>query len=349
MDLKEKTKEIQVVLQKSPQVIDLSQKIDIKNVQGILAFGNKPAIEISKFADKILHSIKSNNIEDSSKMLKRLTSIMSKFNKKDFEEPKQGFFSKLFSKGKNTIDKMLEKYQTVGGEIDHIYVEISQYKNDISKSNEALDEMFDKNIDYYKELEKYIIAGKMALERFKQNEIPQLENRAKNNDQEAVMNLETMKNAYNVLEQRIYDLEMAKMVALQTAPQIRLIQKSNYKLIGKIQSAFVVTIPIFKNALVNQIALKKQKLVADSMAKLDEVTNELLKQNAENIRQQSVEIASIVNSPSISIETMEQTWNTIMQGIEETKKIEEEKKMEREEGRKKIAEFQEKFQKMMNK
>ena len=160
------------------------------------------------------------------------------------------------------------------------------------------------------------------------------------------MQLDTLRNAVELLEQRVYDLEMAKMVSLQTAPQIRLLQRGNTKLIGKINSAFVTTIPIFKNGLIQAMAAKRQKLVADSMSELDRRTNEMLVRNAQNISQQSVDIARLAGSPSIKIETIEESWNIIMKGMQETRSIEEENKRLREEGTKRLEQMQENFQKV---
>lgn len=158
------------------------------------------------------------------------------------------------------------------------------------------------------------------------------------------MELDTLRNGIEALEQRVYDLEMAKMVALQTAPQIRLLQRGNTKLIGKINSAFVTTIPIFKNGLIQAVSAKRQKLVADSMSELDKRTNEMLIRNAQNITSQSVDIARLAGAPSIKIETIEESWGIIIKGLEETKRIEEENKRTREEGTKRLIELKETYQ-----
>jgi len=139
---------------------------------------------------------------------------------------------------------------------------------------------------------------------------------------------------------------MAKQVAYQSAPQIRLLQRGNTKLIGKINSAFVTTIPIFKTALINAISAKRQNLVAESMNELDKRTNELLLRNAQTISQQSVDIAKLSGAPSVKIETMEETWNIIIKGMQETKTIEEENKVLREQGKLRLEQLQENYIKM---
>lgn len=135
------------------------------------------------------------------------------------------------------------------------------------------------------------------------------------------------------------------MVALLTAPQIRMIQRGNNKLIGKINTAFITTIPIFKNGIIQAVNAKRQKLVADSMAELDRRTNELLKKNAQNIATQSVEVARLSGSSSIKMETLEETWNIISRGMQETQQIEEQNKREREESRKRMATLTENIKK----
>lgn len=342
----EKVSEIKLALRNEPEVQKLAQAIDEKDQIQILEFGKEPATQISKFSDKILNNMKTTKVEDSGELLKQLGRIMDKFDKKDFEDTSKGFFGKLFKKSEKIMEKLFGKYQSMGQEIDKVYVEISKYQNEMVDSTTMLDEMYEQNYQYYLTLEKYAVAGGMKSEELKTQVLPQIEAKAISGDQLAGMQLDSLRNAIELLDQRVYDLEMAKMVALQTAPQIRLLQRGNTKLIGKINSAFVTTIPIFKNGLIQAVAAKRQKLVADSMSELDRRTNEMLVKNAQNISQQSVDIARLAGSPSIKIETIEESWNIIIKGMQETKTIEEENKRLREEGTKKLEELQNNFKQM---
>jgi uncharacterized protein YaaN involved in tellurite resistance len=342
-NIEQKAKSISNQLKVSPQVRQIASNININDANAVLEFGNEPAQQISKFADQILNSIKSSSVENSGVMIKELTSIMKKFDKQDFEEAKTGFFAKLFSKPSQAIEKMLGKYKTIGGEIDKIYTQLSGYKAEINNSNLALENLYNQNFEYYGELEKYIAAGNIVVEKNETEDLPKLQALANNGEQINAINYDNAKATIEMLKQRIYDLEMAKMVSLQTAPQIKMIQRGNYKLISKVHSAFIITIPVFKNGIIQAIALKKQKLVSDSLAELDRTTNELLMKNAENIRSQSVDIAKLAGGTSVKIETLEKTWNTIMQGIEETKTIEDENKRLREDGIIKLHEMTEKL------
>ena len=341
-----KASDIKLALRKEPEVQNLVRTIDERDQIQVLEFGKEPAVQISRFSDQILSNMRTTKVEDSGELLKQLGRIMDKFDAKDFQKTSGGIFGKLFKKGEKMVEKLFGKYQTMGSEIDKIYIEISKYQHEMVDSTNMLEQMYEQNYQYYLTLEKYIVAGEMKVEELKNNQLPQLESRVASGDQLASMQLDTLKNVIELLEQRIYDLEMAKMVSLQTAPQIRLLQRGNTKLIGKINSAFVTTIPIFKNGLIQAVAAKRQKLVADSMSELDRRTNEMLLKNAQNISQQSTDIARLAGAPSIKIETIEESWNIIIKGMQETKAIEEENKRLRVEGTKRLEQLQENFKRL---
>ncbi|WP_201713066.1 toxic anion resistance protein [Rossellomorea arthrocnemi] len=340
-----KAEDIRKELRQDPEVIRLSQQVDAKNQMELLEFGKEPAVQISQFSDRILSMMRTTEVSDSGTMLKQLGKIMDRFDKKDFEEKKGGLLGKLFNRGNDMIEKIFGKYQTLGGEIEKVHVEISKYKDEMTRSTMTLEDMYENNIQYYMELEKYVVAGQIKLDELK-NMLPGYEQKAMNGDQMAQLQLDTLKSAIQTLEERIYDLDLARMVALQTAPQIRLLQRGNTKLIGKINSAFIITIPIFKNGIIQAVTAKRQKLVADSMNELDRRTNEMLKRNAQNIANQSTEIAKLAGRPSVQIETIEESWNTIVKGLQETKSIEEENKRLREEGTNRILELQDNMKKV---
>jgi uncharacterized protein YaaN involved in tellurite resistance len=336
LEIEEKFEMINEELKHSPEVIKIAKELNVSDLNTIMQFGHEPAVEVSKFADKILGSIKIYNVENSGDMLKELTKIMSRFDKEELTESPDGFFAKIFAGGKKTIEQLLSKYQSLGGEIDRIYSRISAYNSEIIKTNKALEEMFAQNFDYYKELEKYTAACGLIINEIESEDVPYWEQRAGFGYGDDNLKLQEVKAALEMLKQRLYDLEMAKMVSLQTAPQIRLIQKGNYKLIGKIQSAFIITIPIFKNGLIQAVTIKRQRIIAQSMEALDKATNELLIKNAENIKNQSIDIAKISGGEAIKVETLETAWKTIMEGIEETERIENENRKIRDEGANKI-------------
>ncbi|RAS82916.1 toxic anion resistance protein [Priestia endophytica] len=333
--------ETRLELRKEPEVQQLAQSIDYRNQAALLEFGKEPAVQLSQFSDRILSMMRASEMNDSSTMLKQLGKLMDKFDKNDFEE-KKGFLGKIFKRSEKMIDKIFAKYQTLGKEIDKIHGEISGYKDKMVQTTNTLEDMYQHNIAYYLDLEKYIVAGGLKVDELK-SEVSELEKKAAGGNQMASMQLDTLNNSIQALEERIYDLEMARIVAVQTAPQIRMLQRGNTKLIGKVNSAFITTIPIFKNGIIQAVAAKRQKLVADSLSELDRRTNEMILKNAQNISTQSTEIARMSGQPSVKIETLEESWNIIRKGMEETQAIEEENKRLREDGTKRVMQLQDKM------
>ncbi|BDR65155.1 toxic anion resistance protein [Clostridium tetani] len=349
-NLEKTTNEVTFKLQNSPEILSLSKEIDLKNVDTIMNFGQSASQEISTFADKILHSIETTSVEDSGELLTQLNKIMNKFDVQDFKDKKPGFFEKLFKKTKDSIDALLKKYHTMGGEVDKVYIQLKKYEEEINTSNNTLNEMFNKNMDYYEQLEKYILAGNLVVDNFKNKVLPELQQKAQNSmEQIDQINLSNGQQLLEMLEQRVYDLELAKNVSLQTMPQIKLIQRGNYNLVRKINSAFIITIPIFKQSLTQAITLKRQAVQAEAMSALDEKTNELLLRNAENTAMQSKITAKLASDSSIKIETLEKTWETIIRGIDETKQIQDDVKQKRIEGTQKLHQIQNQFKSRIEK
>jgi len=336
----------QLALKQDPEVHALAQKIDVKDQIAMLELGKETANGISTFSDKMLATMKTSKLEESSVLLNNLNRIMDKFDPQDFEEDKKGgFLTKLFSKGKEQLEKFLSKYDSMNKEVDVIFHEVQKYEGEMKRNTIDLEDLYDQNLNYFQTLSKFIAAIEVKTDEVRSS-LPALEQKAQTGDQIAAMEYETMLRAVDLLEQRRYDLEMAQQVSFQSAPQIRLMQQGNNHLIGKINSAFVTTIPIFKQGLIHAVTLKRQKLISDSMTELDRRTNEMLVRNAENISKNSVNIARAAGSPSIKIETIETTWQTIMSGIQETKQIQAETAKNREEGRKRIERLQLEYEKL---
>ncbi len=337
----------QLQLRTEPRVIQLADRIDVKNQIAVLEFGKETAKGISTFSDRMLSTIKTSNLEKSSALLNNLNKIMDRFDPKEFlqEEKKGGFLKRLFNRSKEQLERILAKYDNMSKEVDAVHREIQKYEVEMKRNTIELEQMYDENLSYFHSLSEHVAAIDVRLEQL-QSQLPALQAKGNQGDQEALMELDTLRRSMELLEQRKYDLEMAQQVSFQAAPQIRMMQQGNNHLIGKINSAFITTIPIFKQGLIHAVTLQRQKLVSDSMAELDKRTNEMLVRNAENIRQNSVNIARQSGAPSISIETMETTWQTIMKGIEETKQIQEETIRNREEGRRRIEKLQLEYEKL---
>lgn len=321
-------------LAKNEAVQKLVDTININDVNSIVKFGNDAADEISKASDQVLNSMNMKQINDSGEMLTALAAVMEQFDAKELtEEPKKGLFANL----RKQIDKLLEKYHTMGENVDRIYVQLKSYEKEIEQSNVKLEQMYNANINYYKELLLYIMAGEQACVEIDQYIDEYRLKLQQNPDSGAVaMDLQNLENVREIFNQRVMDLKIAENVAMQTVPMLKSMQYSNLNLIRKINSAFIITMPVFKQSLAQAVMLKRQKVQADAMSALDEKTNELLVKNAKNTVEQSKAIARLSSGSSIKIETLEETWQTIVSGIEETRQIQEDAKVKRAEDSKRL-------------
>ncbi len=312
----------------SEEVDRIVSTIEVNNLDTIVSFGAEVAEEISKASDVVLNSMNMSQLDDTSEMLTTLAKIMDKF---DIEEIKDnpGFFDKLFGGLKKQLDKILAKYHTMGEEVDKIYVQLKGYESEIKQSNRKLNQMFEANVNFYHELVKYILAGEQACGEIEAYIAQRQQDMAQTGDQSIQFELTSLNQALMMMEQRTQDLRVAENVAMQSIPMIKTMEFSNYNLVRKINSAFIVTLPVFKQALAQAILLKRQRIQAESMAELDKKTNEMLVKNAQNTVESSKMAARLASGSSIQIETLETTWRTITSGIEETKRIQEDARKKR--------------------
>lgn len=321
--------------EKTGELEKYTAKIEVFDPNSIVKFGSEAAEEVSKSADVVLNGMNMDQINNSGKMLEALDKIMGSFDIDEVKEDK-GLFGKLFGNAKKKLEKLLNKYNTIGDEIDKIYTQLKVYEGEIERSNRNLDQMFNSNLEYYHELVKYIAAGEQGCKELHEYIEQKEQELATSNNVDLQFEISNLRQAENMLEQRVMDLKTAESIALQSIPMIKTMEFSNANLTRKINSAFIVTLPVFKQALAQAMMLKRQKIQADSMSALDKRTNELLIKNAQNTVEQSKQITRMTNTSSVQIETLEKTWNTIVSGIDETKRIQEEAKRKREEDSKRL-------------
>ena len=326
----------------SAEVDALVSTIEVNNMESIVTFGAHAAEEISKASDIVLNSMNMAQLDESSQMLTTLAKIMDKF---DIEEIKEnpGLFGKLFGNLRKKLDQILAKYHTMGEEVDKIYVQLKQYEAEIKQSNRRLDQMFDANVNYYHELVKYILAGEQGCKEL-ESYIAQRQNEMETTGDNSIQfEITSLNQCLMLLEQRTQDLRTAESVAMQSIPMIKTMEFSNMNLVRKINSAFIITLPVFKQALAQAIMLKRQRIQAESMAALDAKTNEMLIKNARNTVEQSKMTARLASGSSIKIETLETTWGTFVMGFYETKAIQENARKQRIEDAKRLETIKQEF------
>lgn len=328
------------------EVDDIVSTIEVYNLETIVGFGGEVASEIAKCSDAVLSGMNMRQIDDSGAMLAALSKIMDKF---DIEEIREdpGFFGRLFSNMRKQLDKILDKYRTMGDEVDKIYVQLKQYESEIKESNRKLEQMFQSNLGYYHELVKYILAGEQGCREIAAYIDQRRTELEQTGDQSIQFELQTLEQAQMMLEQRTHDLRIAENVAMQSIPMIKTMQFANMNLVRKINSAFIITLPVFKQALAQAILLKRQRIQAEAMSALDEKTNEMLLRNAQNTADQSRMTAQLASGSSVKIETLEKTWKTIVQGIDDTRRIQEDARKQRESDTERLRVIQGEFEQMM--
>lgn len=337
--------QIKQELASSDEIDKLVSTINANDPNSIITFGNQVAEEISKASDQVLNSMNMSQLDDSSELLNALKNIMDQFDAKELTEEKKGLFANL----RRQLDKILAKYHTMGEDVDKIYVQLKQYESEIQQSNVKLETMYNANIDYYKQLLKYIMAGEQACKELDAY-ITDFRAKVENNPDAgtAAMDLQTLEQTRGIMEQRVMDLKIAENVAMQTVPMLKAMEFSNINLIRKINSAFIITMPVFKQALAQAVMLKRQRIQADAMKALDDKTNELLLKNAQNTVDQTKITTMLANGSSIKVETLEKTWQTIVNGIDETRKLQEEARTKRAEDSKRLEKLKEEYKAKMN-
>ena len=320
--------QLNTTLTNSKEVDDIVSTIEVYNLDTIVSFGSEVAEEISRASDVVLNNTNMSQLDDSSELLNTLTKIMNQF---DIDELKEnpGLFGKLFGNLRKQLDKIIDKYHTMGDEVDKIYVQLKKYEAEIRQSNRKLDEMFQANVNYYHELVKYILAGEQGCKEIENYIAERQADMETTGDQSIQFEITSLNQSLMMLEQRTQDLRTAENVAMQSIPMIKTMEFSNMNLVRKINSAFIITLPVFKQALAQTIMLKRQRVQAEAMSALDQKTNELLMRNARNTVEQSKLTAQLASGSSIKTETLENTWKTIVNGIDETRQIQENARKQR--------------------
>ena len=304
----------------SDEIDRLTSQIDIGDMTTIVTFGAKTVEEISKASDVVLRSMNLGQMDQSSQMLESLARIMSKFDIDEFRDSPK-LFGRLLGNVRGQLERILTKYNTMGDEVDRIYVQLRGYEAEIKRSNEKLEQMFQANVQYFHDLEKYIVAGDQGCKEIEDYMAQRKAEMERTGDQSISFELQTLEQAKTMLQQRTLDLRTAEAVALQSIPMIKAMQYNNLNLVRKINSAFIITLPVFKQALAQAIMLKRQKLQSDALSMLERRTNEMLLKNARNTVEQTKATARLAGMPSIQAETLEKSWKTIVGGIEETRKL----------------------------
>lgn len=307
-------------------VEEFSQKIDIHNSGAILQYGAGTQKKMADFSEKALENVKTKDMGEVGDMISGLVTELQSF---DVEEEEKGFFG-LFKKQANKLTAMKAKYEKAEVNVDKICNALEQHQVQLLKDIAVLDKMYELNLNYFKELSMYIMAGKQHLAKVRNGELAELVAKADASglaeDAQAARDLEAMCTRF---EKKIHDLELTRMVAVQTAPQIRLVQNSDSMMAEKIQSTIVNTIPLWKNQMVIALGVEHTNQAAKAQRQVTDLTNELLKKNAETLKTATIETAKESERGVVDIETLKTTNAALISTLDEVVRIQTEGRQKR--------------------
>lgn len=306
-------------------------KLDITDTTQVLQYGATAQNKISKFSDDVLDNVKTKSTGAVGGLLTDLVVEIKDFDSDvpTGEEPK-GLFA-IFNSFKKQIERLIAKYDKVEKNIDKIEKELEGHKLQMLKDIAIFDTMYDKNLEYFKELSLYIIAGEKKLKELKEVVLPELENKAKESgEQMDAQAVNDMNNVINRFEKKIYDLKTTRIISIQMAPQIRLIQNNDSELVDKIQSSLINTIPLWKNQIIIALGITNAKRALESQKAVTDITNDMLKKNSEMLKQGTIEIAEESERAIVDVETLQQTNKDIIETLDKVIEIHEQGRVKRE-------------------
>ena len=315
-------------------VDEFNSKIDVTDSTQVLQFGAAAQNKISEFSDSILEGVKTKNTGEVGDLLADLVSEIKSFDASiDGSDPKG--LAKIFNSAKKKLDKIIAKYSKIESNIDTIEKGLEKDKIQMLKDIAIFDTMYEKNLEYFKEVSLYIIAGDKKLKELKEEVLPELKKKAEESgEQMDAQKVQDMENIINRFEKKIYDLKTTRLISIQMAPQIRLLQNNDAELVEKIQSSITNTIPLWKNQIVLALGINNAKKALKSQQEVSEVTNDMLKKNSETLKQGSIDIARESEKAIVDIETLQKTNQDLITTIDEVIKIHEEGRTKRAEAEK---------------
>ena len=323
----ENSPQVKLSPEEERMVEEFASKIDIGNSQAILSYGVGSQKKIADFSENALERVRTKDLGEIGDML---AGVVGEIRSLESDEEK-GLFG-LFKKTGNKLANMKAKYDKVETNVNNIAKVLEDHQVTLMKDVLMLDKMYELNMNYYKELSMYILAGKKRLERANNIELPALIKKADESGlPEDTQKAKDFSQMINRFEKKIHDLELTKTVSLQMAPQIRLIQNNDSMMSDKIQSTIVNTIPLWKNQMVIAIGLKHSTDAAKAQKAVSDMTNELLKKNAESLKAATIETAKESERGIIDIETLKSTNKTLISTFDEVIKIQDEGRKKRKE------------------
>ena len=330
----------------------IASTIDVTDSQAVIQYGVGAQSKISGFADTILTEIRNKDAGYVGEILGGLITTINDVDVGGLSDEK-GLFGKMFGGLKKRIEKFMQRYEKLSTQIDKVVGELEQARMNLLKDIAMLDNLFEKNTEYLKDLDIYIAAGKIKIREFRETVLPEMQQKAQaSNDPVDAQRLQDLNQLVNRFEKKLHDMQLSRMIAIQTSPQIRLIQNNNQTLVEKIQSSVLNTIPLWKNQIIIAISLFRQKKALEVQREVTDTTNDLLRKNAEMLKDGSIGVAKESERGIVEIETLQKVNTDLITTIEETLQIQKEGREKRAtaevELRKMEGELKERLQRISN-
>jgi len=320
-------------------VNEFSSKIDIMESNTVLQYGSAAQKKVSDFSDTALNNVRTKNLGEIGTLLSDLVVELKEYDANETE--KKGFFASLFDKGGDSVTKFKAKYDKAEANVEKVAKMLEDHQITLLKDIALLDELYARNQQNTKELTMYILAGKKRVNEIRENELPELTKKAKESglpeDAQAANDLE---QACVRFEKKLYDLELTRQISIQMAPQIRLVQNNDTLMTEKIQSTLVNTIPLWKNQIVLALGISHSKEAMEAQREVTDMTNTLLKKNAETLHQATVDTAKESERGIVDLETLQHTNEQLISTLEEVQQIQKDGREKRAQAEQELAKIE---------
>lgn len=336
--------EVQLTPEEQKMVDDFSKQIDVTNSAMVMQYGAGAQQKVASFSETALKNVRSKDLGEVGNMISGVVTELKSFNA---GEDEKGFLG-IFKKNVNKMTAMKAKYAKVEANINTISDQLEGHQVTLMKDVATLDQLYELNMTYYKELSMYIMAGKAKLKEIEEVTIPELAKKAEASgnqaDAQAVSDMTALANRF---EKKIHDLELTRIISMQMAPQIRLVQNNDVMMSDKIQSTLVNTIPLWKSQMVIALGIQHSQDAAKAQKEVTELTNKMLKENAQKLKQASIDVAKESERGVVEIETLQATNEQLISTLDEVLKIQTEGRQRRKEAEVQLKKIEEDMKKKL--
>ncbi|HAA4368744.1 TPA_asm: toxic anion resistance protein [Listeria monocytogenes] len=312
------------------QALELSKQIEPGNQAAILGYGAPAQAKLHDFSHSMLAHVQKQDVGPIGDIISDLMYRLQEADPDELAARNKNVFTKMFHRVKQSINEITSKYQKIGTQIDRIALKLEHSKKRLMEDNSFLEQLYDKNKDYFQALNIYIAAGELKLEEINTKMLPELRKKAEQTgDQMDYQEVNDLTQFADRLDKRVYDLRLSRQITIQQAPQIRLIQNTNQALAEKIQSSIMTAIPLWKNQVAIALTLLRQQQAVAAQRQVSETTNELLKRNADMLKTNAIETARENERGIVDIKTLKETQSSLIETLQETLKIQQEGRAKR--------------------